>query len=150
MNRLTRKELIFMGIALFFGVIILISFIWLNFFRQSPKVIEITAPSSPPFPYSSSGILPDPSVQIPGVTISPSSGPRVGVDPEKIDNLIKILPYKGTFTRLEYEKDNNIFIYLYRREFPEESDKELNDFLKKNGFEDRKMLDQFGLDEYYY
>jgi len=60
------------------------------------------------------------------------------------------LPYNGEYIMLKYDPTNNIFIYVYHKNLREESRTELQQFLEKNGFSDRGMLDTFGMHEYFY
>lgn len=142
MNHLSRREFYFLIITIVFGFIVLITYLIFTFFRSKPPTVEIEAPSA--IPYSSANPIPEPSIR-PLPTPSP-----IIIDYDKIDALKRKLPYNGEYIMLKYDPTNNIFIYVYHKNLREESRTELQQFLEKNGFSDRGMLDTFGMHEYFY
>ncbi len=137
MNKLTKNEIIFISIVVIMGFVVLVSYLFMrNNSGQSGPIPQVTTP-----PVSSSDPIPDPSVTI------PSSLPVI--NNESIEALKKRLPYTGEYFYLDFDTENNIFLYVYEKNFYQAAENELNVFLQQDRLS-RDELENFGFDSYFY
>ncbi len=136
MNRLSKKELIFISVVVIMGFIVLFSYIFIrNDGEQTGRIPEVTTP-----PVSSSDPIPSPSI-----TVTPA--PEINV--QDIESVKKRLPYTGQYFILDFDQENNVFFYTYNRNFYQAALNELNQFLEENNL-NREILDSYGLESYFY
>ena len=140
MNKITRKEIIIVGGGILLALVVLISFIYFTFVEETPPEAK-PLPSS--IPQSSVTSIPEPKIRI-------STKSAELVDQGKIEEVVKSLPYGGELIRLRYDDESQRFVLIYKRIQIEESRKELNEFLTRFGIPDWKMLDEYGMDTYFY